>query len=120
MIEEELRHNRERLELTDAVLPDYAAWLEWCTKMNGKSLGEDFSVEETGPLVDGPWGSNRIGAAISRARDGFLHDLIIDRLNKGESVLVVYGGSHYLIHKPVLQAVLGSPCYSRRRSPGGA
>ena len=47
----------------------------------------------------------------ARERAAYLHRLIVTHLNSGESVLVVFGESHLMIHKPALDAVLGSPCY---------
>jgi hypothetical protein len=48
---------------------------------------------------------------VSRARDAWLHDLVVAHLNAGETVLVVFGGSHLVIHRPALDGVLGPPCY---------
>jgi hypothetical protein len=33
-------------------------------------------------------------------------------LNAGETLLVVFGASHLMIHRPALDAMLGSPCYT--------
>ena len=68
-------------------------------------------TEEVGPLSDGPHGTNRIGYALSRARDAYLHELVIKHLTDGETVLVVYGASHLTIQRPALDSVLGPPCY---------
>ncbi len=111
LLEGEIEHNRERLALDADVLPTSAAWDAWYARTNGKPFGDDFESEEAGPLADGPYGSNRIAAAISRARGAFLHNLIIERLNAGDNVLVVFGGSHYLIHRPALDRAIGAPCY---------
>jgi hypothetical protein len=111
LIDAELVRNRERLGLSATVLPDYASWSEWYARTNGKSFGVQFEPEETGPLADGRYGSNRIAAAISRSRDAFLLDTIAGRLNAGETVLVVFGGSHLMIQRPALDAMLGPPCY---------
>jgi hypothetical protein len=114
LIDAELARNRERLGLPATVLPNYAAWSEWYARTNGKVFGVMFEPEETGPLADGRYASNKIAAAISRSRDSFLLDAIADRLNAGQSLLVVFGGSHLMILRPALDAMLGRPCYVGR------
>ena len=111
LIEAALAKNRAALQLPADVLPCYAAWTEWYEHLNQRSLGADFATEEIGPLADGQFGTNRIAFAISRARDAYLHKLIISHLNAGESVLVVFGGSHLMIQRPALDAAIGPPCY---------
>lgn len=111
LIEAELRKNRSRLKLSPDVLPGYATWEEWYASMNKKSFGKEFEPEEAGPLSNGPYGTNRIAAAISRARDSFLVERIADHLNRGETVMVVFGASHLMIVRRVLDDMLGQPCY---------
>ena len=111
LVEEVLAKHRTALQLPPDVLANYAEWANWYQHLNGKALGPDFVTEETGPLKDGRFGTNRIAFAISRARDAYLHELIISHLNLGESVLVVFGGSHLMIHRPALDAAIGQPCY---------
>lgn len=106
-----LARNREALQLPSTLLPGFPEWAAWYQALNGRPIGADFTTEEAGPLADGRFGTNRIAAAISRARDAYLHDLVIAHLNARESVLVVFGGSHLMIHRPALDAVLGPPCY---------
>lgn len=110
LLAEELATNRDRLDLNADLLPAVADWRAWRRATNGKPLGVDFSTEEAAPLADGPYGSNRIAAAISRARAVFLHELAISRAARGETVLVVFGASHLMIHRPALDAALGAPC----------
>ncbi|MGH8251545.1 MAG: hypothetical protein ACREVI_12750 [Steroidobacteraceae bacterium] len=71
-IESELDHNRERLDVPATVLPDHEAWTQWYADTNDKVFGATFELEETGPLADGRYGSNKIAEAISRARSEFL------------------------------------------------
>ncbi len=106
-----LARNREALQLPSTVLPGFPEWAAWYRALNRRPIGAGFTTEEAGPLTDGRFGTNRIAAAISRARDAYLHDLVIAHLNAGETVLVVFGGSHLMIHRPALDAVLGPPCY---------
>jgi hypothetical protein len=111
LIDAELDHNRERLALPADVLPDYAAWARWYMQTNHKTLGPAFELEETAPLADGRFGSNKVATLISRARDGFLLEVIARHLNAGENVLVVFGASHLMILRPALDEMLGPPCY---------
>lgn len=111
LIEDELAWSRERLDFAPDVLPDHDAWAAWYEGVNGKPFGEGFDPEETAPLADGPYGSNRVAAAISRARAAFLHGLIIRQLNEGGALMVVFGGSHLMIHRAALDHALGAPCY---------
>jgi hypothetical protein len=120
LVEAALARNRETLELPATVLPGYSQWAAWYQALNGGPIGEGFVTEEVGPLADGRFGTNRIAAAISRARAAYLHELVIAHLNAGESVLVVFGASHLMIHRPALDAVLGAPCYVGTSMPEAA
>jgi hypothetical protein len=111
LVEAELPRSRDDLELPATMLPGYDDWLAWYRARNGKPLDASFVTEETGPLSDGRFGTNRIAYAVSRVRDAYLHELAVGHLAEGESVLVVFGASHLTIHRPALDAVLGSPCY---------
>lgn len=106
-----LSSNREGLQLSPAVLPGFADWAAWYQAHNRKPIGPTFVTEEAGPLADGQFATNRIAHAISRARAMHLHKLIVGHLKARESVLVVYGGSHLMIHRPALDAMLGAPCH---------
>jgi hypothetical protein len=110
-VEKALARQRDRLQIPVTTLPDYAAWVAWYEMTNGKPLAASFNTEEVGPLSDGRFGTNKIAYAVSKARDAYLHRLIIDRLNAKENVLVVFGGSHLMIHRPALDATLGRSCY---------
>ena len=111
LVAEALAKDRKALQLDAGILPDFASWAAWYKGRNGKPIGAGFVTEEIGPLADGKFGTNRIAYATSRVRDAYLHNLIVAHLNAGESVLVVFGGSHLMIHRPALDAVLGRPCY---------
>lgn len=111
MIEAELAYNRSSLGLEDAVLDGFEAWSAWYEATNGKAFGADFELQEVGPRADGAYGSNAIAVAISQARAAFLQERIADHLNAGENLMVVYGGSHLMIHRPALDVMLGEPCY---------
>lgn len=106
-----LTQNREKLQLQPSVLPTFDAWTKWYKALNAKPIDGTFATEEVGPLADGRFGTNKIAYAVSRVRDAYLHELIIKHLNQQESVLVVFGGSHLMIHLPALESVVGRPCY---------
>lgn len=111
LVVEALARDRRTLALPPNILPGFADWAAWYKALNGKSIGSGFVTEEVGPLADATFGTNRIAYALSRVRDAYLHELIIKHLNAGESVLVVFGGSHLMIQRPALDAALGRPCY---------
>jgi hypothetical protein len=111
LIEQQLERSRREIGLETAVLPNAEAWRGWRLLKNPKASPKTLDVEETGPLADGPWPTNVTAAAISRARDTHLYEVINQQLAEHSSVMVVYGGSHVLIQYPALTALLGKPCY---------
>ena len=110
LLGDELERNRQRLQLDQSILPSIERWRAWYRNTNGKPLSANFSTEEAGPLIDGPFESNKVGAAISLARAEFLHDLVIKELRERQNVFVVFGASHLMIHQPALSAAIGEPC----------
>lgn len=111
LVDKQLRRSAAELGLPSNLMSDFNSFAAWYLRTNGKPLSKGVDQEESGPLVDGPWRTNRIGAVVSRARDAHLLTQIADRLNSDGSVLVVFGGSHAIIDKPALDAMLGAPCY---------
>jgi hypothetical protein len=112
LVVEALALNRAKLQLGPDVLSSFEQWAAWYKAINRKPIDATFITEEVGPLADGKFGTNKIAYALARVRDAYLHELIIEHLNKGESVLVVFGASHLMIHRPALDRVLGGPCYA--------
>jgi hypothetical protein len=111
LVEKALSQNREKLQLGPGLLASFDEWSAWYQAKNGKPIDASFVTEEVGPLADGQFGTNKIASAVSLVRDAYLHQLIVRHLAKGESVLVVFGASHLMIHRPALDTVLGSSCY---------
>jgi hypothetical protein len=111
LVDDELGRSRAALALPSSSMPDFEAFSDWYQRMNGKPLKNGVEQEEAGPLADGRWATNRVGAAVSRARDEHLLRQIAERLNKDGSIAVVFGGSHAVIVKPALDTMLGPPCY---------
>lgn len=112
LVKQSLYYNRTALALPPTTLPRYSDWAAWYQASNGKSINSSFQTEEVGPLTDGDYRTNKVSFAVSRARDTYLHNMIVSHLNKRENVLVVFGGSHLMIHRPALDRVLGQPCYA--------
>jgi len=112
LVTKALAQNRDRLQLPPSELPGFDEWAAWYRRKNGKPIDSRFVTEEVGPLADGSFATNSIAYAVSLVRDSYLHELIVRHLAKGESVLVVFGASHLMIHRPALDAVLGPPCYA--------
>lgn len=111
LVDSELARQRLRLGIDPIILAGSKAWRAWYAMNSGHVLDDSFSIEEVGPLADGPYATNRIAAIIAQARDAHLHRLMIEKLNSGGSVLVVYGGSHLMMHRPALADAIGKPCY---------
>ena len=111
LVKRQLERNRQRLAIESPGLQTFGQWRNWYLTSQGKPIGRDFDPEETGPSIDGRFRSNAIAAAIGKARDAHLHTMIVDHLNKRQSVLVVFGGSHLMLQRPALDAALGKPCY---------
>lgn len=111
LIDKQLAISRAELKLSSDLLPDAAAWRRWRLERNVGASPNRIDIQEAGPLADGPWKTNHVGAAISRARDTHLFELTRAELAKHRSVLVVFGGSHALIQLPALQTLMGPPCY---------
>lgn len=112
LVEAALARDRATLQLSANTLRDFKAWAAWYERLNDKPIGENFVTEEVGPLADGSYGSNAVAFAVSRERAVYLHNLVIRHLNREEGVMVVFGASHLMIHRPALDAALGAPCYA--------
>jgi hypothetical protein len=111
LVDKQIARSAAELGIPPSVMPEFGDFASWYERTNGKPLSAGVNQEEAGPLVDGSWPTNRIGAALSRARDAHLLKQIAVRLENDRSVLVVFGGSHAIIDKPALDAMLGRPCY---------
>jgi hypothetical protein len=111
LIGRQLERSRKELGLGSGILQSADAWRSWRLLKNPTANAKTVDVEEAGPLADGPWPTNAIAAAISRARDTHLYELTRQQLTTHGDVMVVYGGSHALIQYPALTALLGRPCY---------
>ncbi len=111
LVEQQLARSARDLGLADQPLSGFASWAQWYRSTNGKPIDAGIDIEEAGPLSDGPWPTNRIASAISKARDAHVLHFVNDQISGGQSALVVFGGSHALILRPALDQGLGQPCY---------
>lgn len=111
LIDDELNYNRTRLQLSSTVLPNRDAWLRWYRDTNGKAFGNTFKDEVVGPLADGKFRTNTIGANIERVRDAFLIETIAQQWNLRQDIIVVFGESHYMRDRAALDEMFGPPCY---------
>jgi hypothetical protein len=111
LIERQLARIKTMLGEVDTGMSTYTEWAAWYRRTNGREFGIAFDPEETGPLADGPWRTNRIAASIARARDTHLLRVIGSSLHSHRSVMVVYGGSHAMIVRSALERRFGPPCY---------
>lgn len=111
LVQRQLSHSRDLLQLPAEQMRDLAAFRAWYARTNGKALAAGLAEDELGPLADGRWPTNRISAAVAVARDAHLLVVIAERLQAERSVLVVFGASHASIARPALDAMLGAPCY---------
>jgi hypothetical protein len=111
LIEKDLGSNRKRLALPPNLIVNCDEWLQWYLQINKRKSVAEFETEEVAPLADGAYPTNRIASAIGRARDGFLLELIAHHLNAKSDVIVVFGGSHLMILRPALEAMVGPACY---------
>ncbi len=111
LVEKQLSRSARDLGLADQTLSGFASWAQWYRSTNGKAIEGGIDIEEAGPLSDGPWPTNRIAAAIAKARDAHVLALVEEQISTGKSTIVVFGGSHALILRPALNEGLGEPCY---------
>ena len=111
LVDRQLGRSTRSLGISEPAFSDFGGWASWYRSTNQKAIGDGLHIEEVGPLVDGPWPTNRIAWTIAKARDAHLLGLIERQLDAGKSVVVVFGGSHAAILQPALEDGLGLPCY---------
>jgi hypothetical protein len=105
------------LGLQSGELP-FDEFLAWYENLNGKRLDfGTFDPEETAPLGNGKYGTQRISHEVSVARERFVLTLIAESLDEYDHALVVYGKSHLARQRLVLQAMLGEPARTETPTP---
>lgn len=72
-------------------------------------------IDETVPAPDknGALFMQRVSSLVCMTRDQFILTKIEAALNTHDSVLVIFGGSHWYTQKAALQNSLGSPSFSK-------
>lgn len=92
-----------------AEVPSFAEFQAWYQKAHGKPYATaQIGNETTAPYVVGTL-PQRMAAQTTTDREGHILARITEALNSVDSVVVVYGGSHYPMQKPALDAMLGPP-----------
>lgn len=91
-------------------LPQFFDFERWYLNKNGRPfLASEITLDVTEPLEKGELFTQRISSALCKIRDQFIINSINDALNKYNSILVIYGGSHWSTQKRSFQEALGKP-----------
>lgn len=91
-------------------LPQFFDFERWYLNKNGRPfLASEITLNVTAPLEKGELFTQRISSALCKIRDQFIINSINDALNKYNSILVIYGGSHWSTQKRSFQEALGKP-----------
>jgi len=102
------------------------AVIEWSSSLNFadfknwyyENMGRSFSpggieAEELAPYENGKALTQRLSSSVNRARDQFVLTKIDEAIEHCNSVLVVFGGSHWSMQKKALEAAFGPPHFER-------
>lgn len=91
-------------------LPKYSDFEKWCLEKNGEVFNpSQITAEMLAPFGDGKLYAQQISSAVCKVRDQFVVTKIGEALSRYDSVLVIYGGSHWSTQKRVFEKSLGSP-----------
>lgn len=85
-----------------------AGLVAWYERINGVPFDSAYRPEDshpTGPVNDRP--INALSDKISDIRDRHIVGVIAGALERHDTVMVVYGGSHHTIQAPALEAAFG-------------
>ncbi len=89
---------------------DWGDFHRWYKKRANKNFDwNSLRDDESAPLQNGPYYTQRIAAKVGRLRDQFIVQQISANLRTHKTVLVVYGGAHLATQRPVLEDLLGQP-----------
>ena len=97
---------REELQAVDGLDAFYA----WYSATNGVNYKENFRDEDHWPggkFLDKARKTNQISTVVADARDSHIVGIIDEALRDHDTVLVVYGASHFTIQEPAFQAAFG-------------
>lgn len=86
----------------------YEGFEAWYRERNGKKFAlAAFDDDEVAPKGKGAYYTQRLSAAINLVRNRFAVQLLAEKLNAHRAVLIVYGGSHFLMERRALERTLG-------------
>jgi hypothetical protein len=89
---------------------DWSEFHRWYRKRANKNFDwNSLRDDESAPLQDGPYYTQRVAATVGRLRDQFIVQQICANLRTHKRVVVVYGGAHLATQRPVLEDLLGQP-----------
>lgn len=94
--------------------PDYSfnEYIAWLKEKTDKNISFKEIVDEkfTAPISDGNY-IEKLSNLNLMIRDKHILNVILNHTKKYKKVLVIYGGSHYVTQKDVLEKYLGKPQY---------
>ena len=115
MLESFIERSRASIERAtgtkfDWTISDFEAWYQ--THMPVPASYLDLQVNDTGPNVNGTY-LKKMSAADSDARDPAVLDRISEAFEKHDTVLVVFGATHFVYQRPAIKDVMGEPTVSK-------
>lgn len=92
----------------------YDDFLKWYAERNGKAFdAAAFEEDEVAPKGKGALYTQRLSAAVNLVRNRFTVRLMGELLGRHRTVVIVYGGSHFLMERRALERTLGKPRISK-------
>lgn len=80
----------------------------WYRERNGKAFElASFDDDEVAPKSAGKFYTQRLSAAVNLVRNRFAVALVAEKMTAHRRVLIVYGGSHFLMERRALERTLG-------------
>lgn len=97
-------------------LAPFSAWYE---ATNGIPLSDGYSEQDAWPAtaVSEPKATNIMSDLVADARDRHIIATLNEALTENQTVLIVYGSSHHVIHAPALEAAFEITEDSRLKRP---
>ena len=94
-------------------LPTFSDFQSWYLNKNGKKFAaSEITAKVPAPYENGELFTQRISSSICKIRDQFIVKTIEEAINKYNSILIIYGGSHWSTQKKSLEDALGSPAFT--------
>ncbi len=104
-----IKRDLKDLEITSDA-PNYDDFLKWYRQKNKIEFKvNEISYEITAPLLDGTLFTQKLSAAVGQLRDYSMAETIAEMLNRFDTVLVVFGGSHWAPQAKIFEDWFGKP-----------